>query len=177
MALGFELAINFGSDEAAAAAARRFVAAHGPLIAGSHLVPLHEPLVISDADEHGQVRIDMCVIPVAVGWGLPADRGLDRVRLTAAELTELGNGLYRLLAGLSGYRAAVVGWDPEGWVDLEELRGWIGGVAAAKAPGLVLAEDVCRDVRGHGFVPFAKGYVWSPYRGELPSGLTADEPA
>jgi hypothetical protein len=57
MALGFELTINFGSDEAAAAAARRLVAGHGPLRAGSHLVPLHEPLVFSDEDEQGQATL------------------------------------------------------------------------------------------------------------------------
>jgi hypothetical protein len=119
----------------------------------------------------------MGVIPVALGRRLPVDRGLERVLLTAAEFTALGNGLYQLLAGRSGYRAAIVGWNLHGWVDLENLHGWTGGLPATQAPGLVLAEDLCRDVGGHGFIPFADGYVWSPYRGELPSGLTADEPA
>lgn len=176
MAIAFELAINFGSNDAAAAAARRLVTSHPPFKTGQHHIRLHEPLVTSEPGLDGQSNIYMIINPIGVGWGLPMDRHHERLRLTAAELTELGNGLYELLAQLTGYRAAQVGWDPEGYVDLADLRdGWPEGIPAAETSGLVLAEDLHRDLRGQGFMPFAPGFVWSPYQGQRPSGLTADD--
>jgi len=53
--------------------------------------------------------IELSVLPVSVGWGVGLDGTLPATRLTAAELTELGQGLYRLLAKISGYVAAKVG--------------------------------------------------------------------
>ena len=60
----------------------------------------------------------MSIVPARVGWKVGLDRGEVRLALTAAELTELGAGLYRLLRQLTDYRVAQVGWDPEGLVDL-----------------------------------------------------------
>jgi hypothetical protein len=120
----------------------------------------------------------MSIIPARVGYGLPGERTQDRLRLTANELTQLGEGLYRLLALLSGYLAAQVGWDAEGCIDLAELREeWPEVLPASEISGLVLAEDVHRDLHGQGFVPFAPGFLWSPYQGQRPSSLTADNDA
>ncbi|GIE37089.1 hypothetical protein Ait01nite_101340 [Actinoplanes italicus] len=99
----------------------------------------------------------------------------ERRPLTAAQLTDIGHGLYKLLGRFSGYQVAQVGWDPEGLVDLVELRQeQTGDLLAGTLPGLVLAEDVLPEVRGPAFVPFRTGFVWLPYAGQLPSTLTAD---
>lgn len=175
MAIVFELVINFGSDRDAAAAAGHLVAAHPPLSAGHYHIPLHEPLLSTVRGYHGEAYLEMSIIPVGVGWKVGFDRDRERLRLTAAEFSELGHGLYRLLMGFTGYRAAQVGWDPEGRVDPAELReDRADELAAGQLPGLVLADDLCQHLHGQGFVPFVPGFVWIPYQGEHPSTLTAD---
>ncbi|GFJ83752.1 hypothetical protein [Phytohabitans houttuyneae] len=118
----------------------------------------------------------MSVLPRGVGWGVVLDRGHEPVRLRAAELTQLGQGLYQLLTQFIGYQAAQVGWDPQGRVDPAELRHeWADEIAAGELPGLVLAEDVLPDLRGSAFVPFARGFLRIPYAGEHSSTLISDE--
>jgi len=176
MAIVFELVVNFGSDRAAADAAGHRTSSHPALAAGHHRVRLHEPLITTARGYHGEPYVEMSIIPVGVGWGVGFDRGHERLRLTARELSELGHGLYQLLARFTGYRAAQVGWDPEGRVDPVELReDWADELAAGQLPGLVLAEDLHWDLGGRAFLPFAPGFVWIPYQGERPSSLTNDD--
>ena len=176
MAIAFELAVNFGSNDAAAHAGHGFVIGAAPLTAGGKTVHLHEPRLHLEQDVAGAPYLLMTAMPVGVGWGVVADRGHERLPMTAAELTDLGRGLYRMLRRLHGYRAAQVGWDPESLVDTTELRRQQADeLAAGTIPGLVLAEDVLSDLRGPGFVSFAPGFVWLPYAGQRPSTLTADE--
>ena len=178
MAIVFELVVNFGSDDAAVDAARDLVLGHAPLEAGPHGIALHPPLVRTARSLDGSAYAEMSVLPAGVGFGAAVDRGHEQVRLTAAAFTGLGEGLYRLLAGFGAYRAAKVGWDVEGFVDPAELRSdWAEELAAGELPGLVLAEDLVRDLGGGGFVPFAPGHAWIPYAGEPPSTLTTDRPA
>jgi hypothetical protein len=120
--------------------------------------------------------IELSVLPVAVGWGVGLDGTLPRTRLSAAELSELGTGLYRLLARFNGYIAAKVGWDPEGFLDPEELKSdWADELANGAISGLVLCEALHAELcLGRNYVEFQPGYLWIPYRGEKPSGLTAD---
>ena len=115
--------------------------------------------------------IELSVIPVAVGWGVGLDGTLPKVRLTAAELTELGTGLYRLLAGFDGYVAAKVGWDPESFLDPKKLNRQLGGQLADGAiNGLVLCQALHDELGlGGNYVEFQPGYLWIPYRGEKPS--------
>ncbi|MEU6352721.1 hypothetical protein ABZ896_25910 [Streptomyces sp. NPDC047072] len=78
----------------------------------------------------------------------PADGSLPRFELTAAEHTELGHQLYELLAQFDGYVAAMVGWDPESFVDLAELRSeWSDELDEGGIHGLVLCEECCIAVR------------------------------
>ena len=177
MAIVFELVINYGHDHAAVEDACRLVAAHPPLPAGPHRVGLHRPLTNTVRDAAGHPYIEMSVVPAQVGVNVGLDGRRPRLALTAAELSELGGGLYSLLATLTGYRAARVGWDPEAFVDPVELRQeWAEELAEGALPGLVLAEDLHLDVSTHAFVPFADGFAWIPYEGERPSSLTADGP-
>lgn len=118
----------------------------------------------------------MSILPIGVGRGLPLDRGHEPVRLSAAELTDLGSQLYGLLREFSGYRAARVGWDPYASVDLAELeRECADLLEAGTLPGLVLFESVLTATRGAAFVPFAPWFVWIPYASERASSLTADD--
>jgi hypothetical protein len=83
--------------------------------------------------------------------------------------------LYQLLAAFTGYQAAQVGWDVEGFVDPAELRQeWAEELERGELPGLVLADDFLLELRGPSFLPFVPGFVWVPYEGEAPSTLTPD---
>jgi hypothetical protein len=167
MAIVFELVINYGQDQAAADNASRLVAAHPPLSAGPHQIRLHKPTISTLRDAAGAPYLEMSVIPAQVGVKVALDRHPPRLPLTAKELTELGNGLYSLLATLTGYRAAMVGWDTEPFVNPVELQQeWAEELAEGALSGLVLAEDLQLDVPMRGFVPFVDGFVWIPYQGQ-----------
>lgn len=176
MALAFELVINYGGHRQAVELARAVVSEYPPLRAGHHAVPLHRPL-LSDlrSDPRRGLRVpeaepylELSILPVGVGYGVALDRDHPRLQLTTDELTELGYGLYRLLSQLTGYQAAMVGWDPEDLVDLAELRSeWSEELGAGLLPGLVLSHEVLRSLSaGAGFQPFASGFDWIPYQGE-----------
>lgn len=177
MAIAFELVANFGANHAAAEQARAAVLGHPLLRAGEHRIPLHQPLLRTTRSDSGNEYLEMVVLPIGIGAGVAMDRGHQVVRLAAEELSELGHALYGLLRQLTGYRAAQVGWDPEGRVDFDELQSdWKEELATGRLPGLVLAEDVHHELQGSGFTRFAPGYVWIPYQGERPPTLTLNEP-
>ncbi|MBO0804112.1 MAG: hypothetical protein J2P25_13690 [Nocardiopsaceae bacterium] len=171
MAICFELVVNFGENIDGARSAALANPSPMTLQAGSHRVPLHRALI----NRSGSC-IELSVIPVAVGWGVALDGTLPRTRLTAAELTELGAGLYRLLTGFSGYLTAKVGWDPEGFLDPEELQSdWTDDLADGTIDGLVLCDALHGELGlGSNYVEFQPGYQWIPYQGEKQSTLTAD---
>ncbi len=91
-------------------------------------------------------------------------------------MTELGQGLCRLLAQFDGYIAAKVGWDPGAFVDPAELRiGWADELANGSIDGLVLCNALHSELGlGGNHVKFQPGYLWIPYLGERPSTLTSD---
>jgi hypothetical protein len=171
MAICFELVVNFGENIEGAHAAALANPSPTTLQAGSYRIPLHRALL-----NRAGSYIELSVVPVAVGWGVGLDGTLPRTRLSAAELTELGRGLYRLLAKFDGYVAAKVGWDPEGLVDPAELKSeWADELESGSIDGLVLCEALHAELGlGGNFVEFQPGYLWVPYRGEKPSTLTAD---
>lgn len=49
---------------------------------------------------------------------------VDLRSLTSDEITRTGHALYNLVRSFFGYRAAIVGWDPEALVDVEEVAAW-----------------------------------------------------
>ncbi|WP_157620234.1 hypothetical protein [Saccharothrix sp. NRRL B-16348] len=73
-----------------------------------------------------------------------------------------------MLSRMDGYRAAVVGWNPEDLADPAELRaGWSDELAQGDLPGLVLSGEVHRTLHPTtGFEPFDNDHEWLPYRGE-----------
>lgn len=171
MAICFELAVNFGENAEAARAAALVNPRPLALPAGSHQIPLHRALLNGDGSS-----IVLSVLPVGVGLGVAMDGTLRTSRLSAAELSELGTGLYRLLARFNGYVTAKVGWEPEDLLDPAELKaGWADELADGTIDGLVLREDLREELSlGGNYVQFQPGYLWIPYTGEKPSTLTAD---
>ncbi len=129
------------------------------------------PLLRSDGP-----YIELSVLPVAVGYGVALDGSIPRLALTAAEFTELGNGLYALLATFDGYLAAHVGWDPEGVVDPVELSNeWMDELSDGAIDGLVLCDGLHAEFGlGSNYGVFQPGFRWIPSRGHTPSTLTAD---
>ncbi|MFJ8645191.1 hypothetical protein ACIRNI_03600 [Streptomyces sp. NPDC093546] len=170
MAIYFELVVNFGDNiqaaRDAAAESIRWV-----LRAGDHRVPLHRSMPRTVG-----AYTQLSIVPVAVGWGVPADRGLPKLELTGAELTDLGHQLYALLAKFDGYVAAQVGWEPEAFVDPAELKAeWSEELVEGSLHGLVVSDTLHGELGlGDAYVPFQPGYRWIPYRGEMPSGPMAD---
>ncbi|MGV9693907.1 hypothetical protein ACWDUX_32955 [Streptomyces sp. NPDC003444] len=160
MALCFELVVDFGNDEGAARAAACVEPWPYTLRAGGFRIPLHRPM-LSTAGPSVQVS----VLPVAVGFGVAADGSLPRFDVTEAELEELARGLYALLARFEGYRIAMAGWDPECFLDDDDLAAdWAEELSHGTLPGLVLAEHLrTRLSLGPAWVPFSPGYVWLPY--------------
>jgi hypothetical protein len=106
------------------------------------------------------------VLAVACHHRVPAGAGHTLRSLTSGEITRIGHALYDLLRGFSGYRAAVVGRDPESQVDPEDLEAdWRNG-DPPRHDGLVLADDLCERWRhGQKWTVFTPGYRWLPYSG------------
>lgn len=178
MAIVFELVAGFGPDAAAARAAAAVDLRGWRLPAGPHRIPLHPPF-LTMAGPSAQVS----VLPVGVGWGVAAERGHPRLALTAAELSELGRGLYEVLAGFTGYTVARVGWEPEGVLDdlAESWSDWAAELRDGSLHGLVLSDsryaELDADIglaRSQAYEVFRPGYRWVPYRGERPTALPAD---
>jgi hypothetical protein len=170
MAMCFELVVNFGQNTEAAHAAALVNPKAFTLQAGKHRIPLHRAAL-----NRNRGYIEMTVLPVGVGFRVGADGTMPRNTLSAAEFTDLGMGLYRLLSEFSGYVAAAVGWDMESLVDPEDLReNWDVELANGDIHGLVLSDALYREVGlGDGWAEFQPGYQWRPWRGVKPSGLTA----
>lgn len=176
MAVIFELVVNFGSDVDAARAASLIAATSPPLKAGRHRIPLHPALITEESSEYAgsPPYAQLSILPVAVGYGVATDGTLPRIALTAEELTELGRGLYGLLAQFGGYQVAMVGWDPESLVDTAYLREDMAEELATGAPNGLVISDVVHDALGAGesFAAFAPGFVWIPWQGAKRSTLT-----
>ena len=84
-------------------------------------VPLGEPFASELSGP--PAYIEFSVHPRGIGYGGPGELpDFDPRSLTSDEITRIGRALYDLLRGFSGYQAAIVGWDPEPLVDLEDLE-------------------------------------------------------
>ena len=165
MAVIFELVVNFGADKEAAGAAAELVRRAGHVGVRGVPVPLGEPYVTKLT--RPSAYIEFSVHPHGIGYGGPGPKpDLDPRSLTSDEVTQIGHLLYDLLRSFSGYRAAVVGWDPESLVDVDDLEAdWRAGDPPGYN-GLVLADDLCdRWKLGPEWSAFEPGYRWLPYSG------------
>lgn len=167
MAIVFELVVHYDEDAADLRRARDLFAAWPPIAAGQHRIPLHAPR----ARATGLGRYELSIVPVGVSQGNGMDGTLPRLALTEPELSELGAGLYRILAKLDGYRCAAVGWDPEHLFDEdpgdEAESDWREEIEAGYLQGLVLC-DALREalsIDSPRLEVFAPGFSWVPYQG------------
>lgn len=165
MAILFELVVNFGTNEQAAEAAAGAVRRVGHVDVRGVALPFGGPVATRLGSPNAYIEFSMCVC--GMGYGAPGpEPGLDPRSLTADEVTQAGHALYDLLSGFWGYRAAVVGWDPESLVDVEDLEADVQNGDPPGYDGLVLADDLCeRWGLGPEWVPFSDGYRWLPYSG------------
>jgi hypothetical protein len=165
VAVIFEPVVNFGGDDRAAEAAAALVGRVDHVEVRGVSLPLRDPFITRMQSPNAYVQFS--VHPRGLGYGGPGPiPDLDPRSLTDEEITQVGRALYDLLQGFSGYRAAIVGWDPESLVDLHDLEtDWRNGDAPAYN-GLVLADDLReRWQLGPGWVAFGLGHHWLPYRG------------
>lgn len=160
MALCFELVVDFGDDIEAARAAACVEPWPYTFQAGTLRIPLHRPMLSTEG-----ASAQVAIVPVGVGHGVAADGSLPRFDLTEAELKQLGHGLYGMLAQFEGYLTAMVGWDPECFLDVNDLAtDWSEELADGTLTGLVLADHLrSRLAPGPAWVPFRPGYLWLPY--------------
>jgi hypothetical protein len=122
MAVIFELVVNFGTDNEAAGAAAELARQVGHVDVRGVPAPFGEPFV-RKLTAPSPAYIEFAVHPRGIGYGGPRPKpDLDPRSLSDDEITRVGDALYDLLRGFSGYRAAIVGWDPESLVDLEDLE-------------------------------------------------------
>jgi hypothetical protein len=165
MGVVFELVVNFGHNEPGVEAATGVVRSTGSVRVRGIDLPLGDPHVTRSAGPRGY--IEFTVWARGVGYGSPAHPELDPLSMTEPEITAVGYDLYALLGRFDGYRAAIVGWDPEQLVDLHELESeWVAAGDINGLDGLVVATDLRnRWQLDDAFVPFAEGYWWHPYRG------------
>jgi hypothetical protein len=165
MAVIFELVVNFGANKEAAGAAADLVRRLGHIGVRDVPVPLGEPSISELSRPHAY--LEFSVHPRGIGYGGPGPRpDFDRRSLTGDEITRIGHALYDLLRGFSGYRAAIVGWNPESLADVEDLEADWRNSDPPDYNGLVLAEDLCERWRlGPEWSAFEPGYRWLPYSG------------
>jgi hypothetical protein len=152
MAWIYQMAAEFGDDRSAAEACAVVVDGNRHVVtdgAGFETVVLTSVL----AGQSGR------------WWLVLTPAGLSTSGITEAErMTKVGGILFEILRHLSGYRFATVGLEAFDFRDLEDLPSIID---SDSLHGFVLSEEVFRALSTPmGFVPFAPGYRWKPYRGE-----------
>lgn len=173
MAVVFELVVNAGADREVATRIGATLTDLAPLPAGRHRVALHPPLFATVRGADGPAYQEISLVPVGVGHKVSLDAGTERLALGADELSELGHGLYEVLRACRGYRVAMVGWDPESFLDVAELQeSWADELRQGDLAGLVLSDDAIRELATLGtevaVEPFAAGTSWMPYQGTRP---------
>lgn len=164
MAIIFELVVNFGTNSEGAAAATEHVRRTGHIDVRGVPFPFDEPFVRQYLAAVSPSYIEFAVHPRGVRYGARGPRSDLDPRSMRED--EIGHALYDLLRSISGYRAAIVGWNPEFLVDLDDLEAdWRNG-DAIDCNGLVLADDLCERWRlGPEWAAFEPGYRWLPYSG------------
>jgi len=167
VAVIFELVVNFGRDEDAVAAATHELEQHPTVEVRGVQLPVTPPFVTRIHSDEELAYIEFSVYPRGIGYGSPIPHPPIDVRdLRNDEIGAVGEELYELLRRFHGYETAMVGWDPEYCVDVRELESdWLPDGTIYKLHGLVLSDALIERWRPEGFVPFAPGFSWLPYRG------------
>ena len=119
--------------------------------------------IFQDVDENWWCR----VCPSGI-----SSTGVDHPE-TAYLMTELGILLYQQLQSTTAFRYALVGVEVDEFRTYNELKS-DAAILATLFPGLVLTESIWQSINSPlGFRPFALGYVWQRYAGEVYQPLRA----
>jgi hypothetical protein len=163
MAVVFELSLSFEEAIAEAEIYAGTLLGNPPSIfLGQREVTFHPPF-LSQKTIHGKPHAEVSIVPKYVSHGLPHDGG-KRISLTAEELSSLGEKMYTLIHGYSGFRLGLLGWDVD-WLNLNELRDeWSPEIVDGAMHGLVVSCDLVNQLpKSSHFVPFDESHVWIPY--------------
>jgi len=170
MAIVFELVVNFGQHDDAVARASGVLDEVEAIEVRGHRLPITPPFVTRlQSKLEWEGYIEFSVHPRGLGYGGPKPPLPFPVRdLTDEEVTGAGAQLYDLLRRFDGYQAAMVGWDPEGFVDLTDLRNeWMEDDGMYDLDGLVLADSVATELQvDERYEAFAPGFRWLPFTGK-----------
>jgi hypothetical protein len=167
MARPFELVLNAGPDRATAEQVAACLKDLPALPAGPHRVSVTpQPSIRVMRGDDGLGYQEVSVAAIGPGW-VTTRTAWRSLQLTEDELTQLALGLYEALRRCDGYRAAVVGWDPDNLVDLGELAEcWTEELSAGGSlPGLVLSQETITALGVTAEMErFSPGFFSMPYR-------------
>ncbi len=162
MALVFQLVVDFRRDEKAAQAYCDWLMGqpNHATVAGKR-IELHRPRLERTNIDNFYVSL----IPVAVGHGVGLDLGKPRILLSKEEFIELGLKLYDRVRGIPDYQLAMVGWDVDNWLSLEELKAdWTKEISEGSLKGLVVSKEILPELpASKHFAPFDNDHDWIPY--------------
>ncbi len=166
MAVVFELVVDFREDEKAAQAYSDWLVGQpNYTTAAAKRIELHRPL-LQRTKQWGIDNFYVSLIPVGVGHGVALDVQKPKISLGKEEFVELGLKLYDRVRGVPHYQLAMVGWDVDNWLSLEELKAdWTKEISEGSLKGLVVSKTVLPELpTSEHFAPFDNDHDWIPYR-------------
>ena len=145
MATAFELVADFDGDKGSAERCHRWLESRiRPAKIGNHIINIHRPL-ISGYPCANPTRFKVSVVPANVGCAVAIDETDERIPLTDNQLSTLGKHLYNLLRGAPGYQLAMVGWDVDFLLDVDELNeNWASEIGDGSFDGLVAHKSIAK---------------------------------
>jgi hypothetical protein len=167
MAVAFDLTLDFRDNKQHAETCCAWLAARASgLVIDSFHIAIHSPFVAGYP--YGQpTHFQVSMIPADVGINLAIDKNRERIPLDDVQLSQLGNHLYNLLRGAPHFDLAMVGWDVDSLLDVQELNGdWAKEIRVGAMHGLVVHIALLEELpRSNFFVPFDEDHQWIPYVG------------
>ncbi|MCA8993642.1 MAG: hypothetical protein KDA88_16760 [Planctomycetaceae bacterium] len=167
MAVVFELVADFSEDEDAARRCCKWLEHRiRPVEIDGYTITIHPPLV-SGYPYTNPTRFQVSVVPANVGYGVALDETDERIPLTDAQLTRLGAFLYDCLRGAPGYQLALVGWDVDFLLEVDELSTyWAAEIRDGLFRGIIASKSLLKQLpTSEYFVEFDDAHVWIPYTG------------
>ncbi len=167
MAIAFELVADFDRDKDSADCCRQWLESRiAPVQIDEYTINVHRPL-ISGYPSDNPTRFQVSVLPANVGCAVALDETNKRIPLTDAQLSRLGVSLYDLLRGAPGYQLAMVGWDVDFLLEVNELTAdWASEIRDGSFAGLVASTSLIHKLPSSSyFVDFDDQHVWIPYTG------------
>lgn len=167
MAIAFELVADFGGDQDAAESCRQwFDARITPVKIDEYTINIHDPFICGDPYKN-PTRFKIVILPANVGLSVAIDDADYPIPLTEVQISRLGNALYDLLRGAPDYQLAMVGWDVDHLLDLDDLNAdWASEIGDGSFNGFVASKTLLSQLPVSSyFAEFDEEHVWIPYSG------------